>query len=79
MTDCIFHTADEGERWDKTAYKYSKNTYSIKPLIEANPHLSGKTVLNDGDIIKIPIDKTITEQDKSKLPIWKQRNSVERS
>ena len=72
MTDYIFHKANESERFDDIAYKYYKNSYLIKPIIEANPHLSGAEVLKGGDIIKIPIDKTITEQDKSKLPIWKQ-------
>ena len=72
MTNYIFHKTIQNERWDNIAYKYYKNSYNIKPLLEANPHASGAEILPEGEVIKIPIDKDITENDKSKLPIWKQ-------
>jgi len=71
MTDYIFHKTVQGERLDNTAYKYYKNSYLIKPIIEANPHIKA-AVFEEGEIIKIPIDEEITADNKSLLPIWKQ-------
>lgn len=68
----IFHRTIQGERWDNIAYKYYKNSYLSHKIIEANPQIGAVETLEDGIILKIPIDETITESDKSKLPIWRQ-------
>ncbi len=69
MTKYIFHTAAADERWDVIAYKYYKNSYKIKPIIEANPHIPISTTIKEGTILKIPIE--IKTNDNELLPIWK--------
>lgn len=70
MTEYIFHTASNNERWDTLAYKYYRNSYKIQPIIEANPHIKADTVIPQGTVLKIPIEKH-KKTDKSVLPVWK--------
>ncbi|MCD8024754.1 MAG: tail protein X [Candidatus Gastranaerophilales bacterium] len=69
MNYVIQKTANN-DRWDLIAYRYLGNTYNIAPLIEANPHLAISSVLDEGQILKIPVDET-TKNDTSLLPVWK--------
>lgn len=70
MSEFIFHTTKQNERWDNIAYQYYGNTYNIKPLIEANPHIKINGIISANQTIKIPIIKD--ESDNSLLlPIWK--------
>ena len=76
MTNYIFHTTGSNERWDNIAYQYYKDSYNIQPIIDANPHISINTRLQEGIILKIPIEEKSETTNKKLLPIWK-RNSVE--
>lgn len=72
MTEYFFHTVSTGERWDNIAYKYYKNSYDIKPIIEANSYIPVDTELEEGTTIKIPVIKT-GNSDKTLLPKWKRK------
>ncbi len=74
MTNYIFHTAGNNERWDTLAYKYYGNCYKMQPIIEANPHVSISAKIEEGIELKIPIEES-TETETSLLPVWK-RNSA---
>lgn len=67
----ILYKTGVGERWDTIAYKFFSNSYQIKLIIEANPHIKISSELPAEIEIKIPILEK-NNSDKSQLPIWRQ-------
>ena len=74
MSEFVFYTAQNSDRWDLIAYKFYKNSYKIQPIIEANPHVSVSTTIKAGTVLRIPVLLSETS-DKSLLPVWKRGNS----
>lgn len=71
MTEYYIYKTRPNDRWDSIAVKFRGDTFDYSDIIEANPHVPIKPVLDEGIEIRIPI-KEETSEDKSKLPIWKQ-------
>ena len=70
MTDYYIYKTNPNDRWDSIATKFYGNCYEIEPIINANPHIPIKSVL-DADIeIRIPIKET--PKSTGNKPIWKQ-------
>ena len=67
----ILYTTGQNERWDTIAYKFG-STYNILPIIEANPHVKVSPVLPEGITLKIPVPEMKANNDKTRLPVWKQ-------
>lgn len=65
-----FYKTTKKERWDTIAHLYYGNSYKIKPIIEANPHIKVRSYIKEGSVVKIPIEEKTTA-DTSGLPIWK--------
>lgn len=70
MTNYIFHTAGERDRWDTIAYKYYGNSYKIQNLISDNPHIPITGTIEEGTEVRVRVEET-TPDDNSNLPIWK--------
>lgn len=70
MTDYYIYKTNPNDRWDSIATKFYGNCYEIEPIINANPHIPIKSVL-DADIeIRIPIKEKFLPNQKG--PVWKQ-------
>lgn len=59
-----------GDRWDSIAVKFRGDTFDYADIIEANPQVAVKPMLDEGIEIRIPIKDDNTET--KGLPIWKQ-------
>ncbi len=60
--------AKERERLDEIVFREYKTLKDFGGVLEANPHLQGKTFLNDCDIINLPIFKK--EVKKEVTALW---------
>lgn len=70
MKQYYMYTTKYGDRWDSIATKFRNNTFDYADIIEANPHVTVKPVLDEGIEIRIPVKEYDTEN--KGLPIWKQ-------
>ena len=72
MTQYYIYKTKLGDRWDSIAVKFRGDTFDYADIIEANPHIAVKPVLDEGIEIRIPIKETKSETTEG-LPIWKQQ------
>lgn len=70
MKQYYMYTTKYGDRWDSIATKFCNNTFDYADIIEANPHVAVKPILDEGIEIRIPVKGYDTEN--KGLPIWKQ-------
>ena len=62
--------AQKGDRLDQIVYKEYGTLKVIDKVLEANPQLKSKVLLEDGDIINIPIITIPKESIKEVQALW---------
>jgi len=62
--------AQKGDRLDQIVYKEYGTLKVIDKVLEANPQLKSKVLLEDGDIINIPIITIPKESIKEVKALW---------
>jgi len=70
MTEMQTHVAAEGERLDQIHYAYYQTLEGFDQLLAANRHLLRKPVLENGDLVYLPILRLPDEVSESK-GLWK--------
>jgi phage tail protein X len=62
------YIAQQGDRLDQIVYKEYKTLIIFDKVLEANPHLATKVILDDNDTVNLPIlelPKATTKEVKS--------------
>lgn len=49
------YTAQKGDRLDQIVFREYKTLKIFSKVLEANPHLTNKVILDDKDIVNLPI------------------------
>lgn len=62
--------AQNGDRLDQIVYKQYKTLSVIDKVLEANTHLKNKVILEDGDVINIPVITIAKETIKKVKTLW---------
>ncbi len=68
MTKYYMYTTKYGDRWDTIAVKFRGNTFDYDDIINANPQVAIKPMLDEGIEIRIPVKEDDTNTNN--LPIW---------
>lgn len=73
-TQYIEYTAQEGDTWEKLAYRFYGNCFDYARLIMCNPDVAISLVIEPGTKLVIPVfeDNEESAEDKEGLPLWKQ-------
>ena len=62
--------AQAGDRLDEIAFSFYGTLKVIDKLIEANPHLVTKTILDDGDVVNVPVIELEKQSIKEVKSLW---------
>lgn len=62
--------AQNGDRLDQIVYEQYKTLSVIDKVLEANTHLKNKVILEDGDVINIPVITIAKETIKKVKTLW---------
>lgn len=76
MREFFEHITKVGDRWDLIAHQYYNDATMIRPILLANPEITGRTdqptplVLQSGQTIRVPV---LPEEQvaQNQLPPWK--------
>jgi len=70
VTDMKTVKAQAGDRLDQIAYREYGTLTIFDKVLEANTHLSKKVILDDNDIVNIPVIEIKTETTKDVKSLW---------
>lgn len=62
--------AQNGDRLDQIVYEKYKTLSVMDKVLEANTHLKNKVILEDGDVINIPVITIAKETIKKVKTLW---------
>lgn len=72
MTTYLSYTTQEGDRWDRLAYRFYGDPFRYEPMIVANPHVPIVPVLPSGLTLAVPVlAKSDSTPSVESLPPWK--------
>lgn len=68
-TEYVSYVTEDGDRWDMIAYKFYGDVFAYEPIINANPTVAIRPVLDGGIRLRIPVRETTVSA--ATLPPWK--------
>lgn len=69
MIEYITYVTEEGDRWDTIAYRVYGDVHAYEPIIQANPTVPIRPMLEGGIRLRIPIRASGSAA--ASLPPWK--------